>query len=106
MRPVVGQPGGDENPPNHHRQTDAALRYRGIETELGRRVAIILARLLSSSLGIEVGIHHRASRVTSQAMFRGLAAAEPRSRKGALGLLIFRERGVHEIGTVVFTVSA
>jgi len=38
--------------------------------------------------------------------FRGLAAAEPRTRKGALGLLNFRKRGVHGIGTVVFTVSA
>jgi hypothetical protein len=39
--------------------------------------------------------------------FGGLAAAELRTRKrGALGLLIFRERGVHGIGTVVFTVSA
>ena len=36
-----------------------ALRYRGVETELGRRGAIILARLFG---GLELGgIHHRAS---------------------------------------------
>ena len=52
--------------------------YRGLETELGRRGAIIFARLFGSSLGIGGGIHHRAS-WGDIARFRGLAAAEPRS---------------------------
>src|SRR6478736_4532880 len=59
-----------------------SLRNRGVETELtelGGHVPITFAGLLGGSLGVGGSIHHRASWVTSRAMPRRLAAAEPSS---------------------------
>ena len=63
-----------------------ALWNGGVETEetkLRRRSAVRGASLIGGGLGIGGSIHHVPLGVTSRAMF-GLAAAEPRSRKGAL----------------------
>jgi len=86
-----------------------ALRDGGVETEVTElicHVAIDGAGLVGGGLGIVDSGHETPLRVKAQAIFRRLESRGPRARMGLGVLKIFGKGGVHEVGTVVFTVSA